>query len=444
MMHRRQRPWRAAAAALALIIAAAGCAGGRATGTVAPGVIKIQPPGCARAPALTAAQLQAAYQARAMFARGITGAGTTAAVIMPYASPSMAADLGAWSRRSRLPAPRLQVLRYDGAPDASGPPGSGPWAWTREATQALEVIHLLAPGAALVYVAVPYHSGPLAPDWHANPMYDQALSWLVSREKVTVVSYSSGYPEAWAQPAGYRPILGSRGGLGAAARAGVTVVASAGDYGPTEPVPSLDGLYPRPVIAWPASDPLVTAVGGTRLAARGHGYASSVFAAGGWAGGEGTSAIFPRPPWQDAAAAVTGARRGVADVSMDASPCSPAVTYYTSGPKATWAPFGGTSMAAPLFAGIVADAAQVAGHSLGVLGPALYQMHGPADGVGDVTAGTDTVPGITGYTARPGYDLPTGIGSVSSAYQFTTTLARLATAPRASRPQPSATGSPGP
>lgn len=42
-----------------------------------------------------------------------------------------------------------------------------------------------------------------------------------------------------------------------------------------------------------------------------------------------------------------------------------------------WADIFGTSVAAPLFAGTVADAAQIAGHRLGVLSPALRRMHGP-------------------------------------------------------------------
>ncbi|MCW2935809.1 MAG: hypothetical protein JWM19_6771 [Actinomycetia bacterium] len=52
-------------------------------------------------------------------------------------------------------------------------------------------------------------------------------------------------------------------------------------------------------------------------------------------------------------------------------------------------------------------------------------MHGPADGVTDITAGTNTMPGHAGYQARSGYDLPTGIGTIGNALLFATTLARL-------------------
>ena len=84
-------------------------------------------------------------------------------------------------------------------------------------------------------------------------------------------------------------------------------------------------------------------------------------------------------------------------------------------------------MATALFAALAADAAQVAGHRLGLLGPALYSLHGTADGLLDVTEGNDSMPGMPGWPAPgPGYDLPTGIGTVAAALPFVTALARAA------------------
>jgi subtilase family serine protease len=288
--------------------------------------------------------------------------------------------------------------------------------------------HALAPGARLIYMEVPGGQGQA---------YSSALAWLVTRQHVDVVSYSEGIPEPWAKSAGgsYRTLLSLRDGLQAAARAGVTVVAGTGDYGATQPEDTDPGtLYPFPVALWPASDPLAAAVGGTRLHTNASGNrvsADTAFASiGGIAGGAGPSAVFARPSWQNSVRAVVGSRRGVADVSMDASPCSPVFAYASfsnpGGQRPGWADIFGTSVAAPLFAGIVADAAQIAGHPLGVLGPALYRMYGPADGVMDVTEGTTTTPALHGYAARPGYDLPTGIGTVGNALAFATALARQA------------------
>lgn len=411
----------AAALAGVAVLALAGCGTGH---SLAPGPVGVSVrPACA-GPAipLGADQLRAAYNAPDPQAGAFTGTGTVIAVIIPStAAPHVAADLAVYSRRYRLPTPQVRVLSYGQAGSSSDA------GWEREGTLDLEMAHVLAPQARLVYLAVPASA---AGDG-GRVIYDAALAWLVTRYHITVVSYSEGTPEAWAAP-GYGLITGSRAGLEAAARAGVTVVASAGDYGPAEP--SLDGKL-QPTVAWPASDPLVTAVGGTRLtpittSGRSIGYASGVFAFAltppeGLAGGAGLSAVFSRPAWQDRVAAVTGSRRGVADISMDASPCSQ-VAAFTSTRHHGWTSMSGTSVAAPLFAGAVADAAQAAGHPLGALGPALYRMHDVGDGIADITGGTDAMPGIPGYPARPGYDLPTGIGTISSIPLFALALARLA------------------
>jgi subtilase family serine protease len=353
-----------------------------------------------------------------MLAAGIRGTGTVIAVIVPSAGPQVAADLGVYSRRSGLPAPQVQVIS-----DGRVPPADP--AWVQEGTLDLEMAHTMAPAARLIYLAIPPGTHG---SWHAQ--FDTALAWLAVRYHPDVVSFSGGIPERWLQAGGYRAIWQARAGLEAAARAGVSVVAASGDWGPGAPEPggALSRLYARPAVVWPASDPLVTAVGGTRLTAGAGGrYASTVFGytdgpAGATAGGAGLSAVFSRPSWQDSAGPVVGSRRGIADVSMDASPCSPVMAYTSRG----WTAMAGTSVATPLFAGLVADAAQAAGHPLGVLGPALYSMHGAADGIQDITTGTDTMPGLPSYPARAGYDLPTGIGTISAALPFVTALAAAA------------------
>ena len=61
-----------------------------------------------------------------------------------------------------------------------------------------------------------------------------------------------------------------------------------------------------------------------------------------------------------------------------------------------------------------------------MLGPALYSLHAAADGLMDVTRGSDSIPGMPGWQAGPGYDLPTGIGTVAAALPFVTALAQAA------------------
>ncbi len=154
------------------------------------------------------------------------------------------------------------------------------------------------------------------------------------------------------------------------------------------------------------------------------------------AGGGGKSVIFTRPRYQNGVSGVVGTRRGVPDISMSGA-CNGAVDVYQSFPGQTpgWYPTCGTSEATPLFAGVVALADQVAGHPLGLINPALYKMSaaGPSSGIVDVTRGNNTVSftqggklhTVTGFSARRGYDLASGVGTVNAAL-FVPILAELA------------------
>jgi subtilase family serine protease len=131
-------------------------------------------------------------------------------------------------------------------------------------------------------------------------------------------------------------------------------------------------------------------------------------------------------------AAVVGNRRGVPDIAMSGA-CNGAVDVYQGFPgQVGWFPTCGTSEATPEFAGIVALADQVAGHPLGVVNPALYALAAAgAPGIVDVTQGDNTVTftqggtatTVTGFPARAGYDLASGVGTVDAA-AFVPELAR--------------------
>jgi subtilase family serine protease len=114
--------------------------------------------------------------------------------------------------------------------------------------------------------------------------------------------------------------------------------------------------------------------------------------------------------------------------------CDGAVEIYESFPGIGpgWYLSCGTSESVPLFAGIVALADQEAGHGLGLINPRLYDL--AADrrgGITDITSGNNSVAfhqngvlvSVPGYSARPGYDLASGVGSVDAA-KFVPALAR--------------------
>lgn len=435
----RQRPrrpgprrprWPAMAAAAAAVAAAVGAvawagSGGSpraaAGGAGSPATVTAPPrlsPCLARShlPCYGQDPLHRVYDLGALYARGITGAGTTVAVIDDGANPWVRADLATFSRFFRLPPAQLQVLAW-----GRGAPGRADPAAAREDIGDLELIHFIAPRARLLYVQVRPGQGLAQPAGAVA-----ALGAVAARGHVSVASLSWGIPET-AIPRSKLAAL--RAGLVRAAHDHVSVIAATGDSGPTWP-----GLGRR-TVAWPASDPLVTAVGGAIVQAgpSGRRLRPDTVAGGLYATGAGRSALFGRPAYQNGAARVVGDHRGVADVSMDC-----AMWVYARiphDPQATgWFSTCGTSLAAPMFAGIAALAAQQAGHPLGPLNPLLYHLHGTSDGILDITQGNNTDDGIHGYAAGRGYDLPSGIGTVGSAPAFTAALAhRHGTAPPGGR-----------
>jgi subtilase family serine protease len=144
------------------------------------------------------------------------------------------------------------------------------------------------------------------------------------------------------------------------------------------------------------------------------------------AGGGGKSIYFSRPTYQEDVSNVVGNQRGVPDISMSGA-CNGAVDTYDSfaGQPAGWYPTCGTSEATPEFAGVVVLADQVAGHALGLINPMLYQLAAArARGIVDVTSGNNTVSftqggavrTVPGFSARRGYDLASGLGTIDARY----------------------------
>src|SRR5579863_1358908 len=377
--------------------------------------------------------------------------------IASYGSPTIRNDLAVFDRAYHLPAPpKFQIIRPAGRIPGYDPASSDMVGWAGETTLDVEWAHAVAPGANLLLVETPVSE---TEGVHGFPQIMAAEKYVLNHHLGDVISQSFSATEETFP--GKSAIQALRGAYELAAQDHVTVLTASGDSGAADVGLDQATYYAFRVTSWPDSDPLVTGVGGTQLhfAANGAPAAptvwndtynprANVFTDGSkgpdpLASGGGLSIFFTRPAYQDGVRDVTGGSRGVPDISMSAA-CDGAVDTYSTfaGAPPGWSPECGTSEATPLFAGVVALADQAAGHSLGLINPALYQLAAARDrGITDVTAGNNTVSftqdgrvqTVTGFTAGPGYNLATGLGTVNAPY-FVTELANFYRTDRGSRP----------
>ena len=377
---------------------------------------------------LVPAQLEQAYNLGPLRRRGINGAHQTIVIVDSFGSPTIARDLASFDQAFGLrPPASLRIIQPAGQV-AAYQPTSTRIGWASETTLDVEWAHAMAPGAGILLVETPTAENEGRSGF---PQIVAAETYVIRHHLGQVISQSFGATEeTFRSPAALRGLRGAYL-LAAEPAHAVTVLAASGDSAASGDTYNMQSLYPRRVVEWPATDPLVTAVGGTFLSLSHAGQRLAPDVA--WSrGGGGLSAVFTRPAYQDGVAAITGSRRGIPDISMNASCASP-VALFASFPgtgTSHWQTICGTSMATPLFAGVVALADQVAGHSLGLINPALYKMSAAHDpGIVDIRSGNNsTVAGghaVPGFRAGPGYDLVTGVGTVNAAY-FVPELARLA------------------
>ena len=266
----------------------------------------------------------------------------------------------------------------------------------------------------------------------------KAENVVIDRGLADVISQSFGATEQTFPS--HRSIRKLRSAFKHARTHHVSVLAATGDTGATNWKTGMRGYYRFRVSSWPASDPLVTAVGGTQLHLDEQGDRTQPDNA--WndtnnpavvgsppvpaSTGGGLSKVFSRPAYQASVGAIVHGSRGLPDISMSAA-CDGGVLIYISipgGPSPGFYSVCGTSESTPLFAGVVAIADQVAGHSLGNVDPKLYALAAqPTGGIVDVVGGSNTVSfvqdgmrhTVRGFSAVSGYDLATGLGTVDAA-----------------------------
>jgi len=291
-----------------------------------------------------------------------------------------------------IPAPVPITVNVDGANPSSDPPNP-------EVTLDIAVAGSVAPGAQIVVYFAPY----------TETGWIQAVSAAVhdSRNVPSAISISWGSPElqhsedmAWSRAA----IQKVSELFQEAAHFGITVFAATGDQG------SGCGMAGRAHVLYPASDPWVTACGGTMIQ-DGTEFTEVVWNKGGATGGGISDVFFPPPFWQQGAGVLVsinrGGRegRGVPDVAGYAAGYNIVVGGVT-------ALSPGTSGVAPLWAGLVALLNQSLGRRLGFINPQLYGEIRRAGAVNAITEGdnnyNETAPF---YKAGPGWNACTGLGT---------------------------------
>jgi len=426
-------------------------------------------------------QLQRAYDLAPLFSRGIEGQGETIVIVDAFGSPSIASDLQTFDSEMGLPnPPSFHVITPEGpittkstnCTSVYSPAGPGLcsdyYGWTDETSLDVEWSHVMAPKANILLVETPMTE---TEGIYGFPQIVAAENYVINHHLGDVISQSFGATEQTFTSPGQ--IYSLRSAYLNAERHGVTILAATGDQGSTDEYCSPSSgcanpdnvfcCYSTRAIDWPASDPLVTAVGGTQLHLNDEGYrtapdsvwhdlSSTVGVPGpvytwGSSGG-GHSTVFTRPQFQDGVAGIIGDSRGTPDIAMSAAVNGAVDFYDTTDPSvAGWGIVGGTSEASPLFSGIVALADQVAGHTLGRLNPALYAMaqSGVPDGIVPIFQGNNSYTFCTpadvesnnscasssdlvtvpGFHANGSYSDATGWGTVNAA-SFVPALARLA------------------
>jgi subtilase family serine protease len=317
------------------------------------------------------ADLQSAYNVASPGSSKIT-----VAVVDAYGYANAEADLAVYRAQYGLPACTtangcFQKLNESGVAGAD-PAWSLPWA--EETALDLDMISAMCPNCKIMLVEA--NSAELA-DLGAS------VNMAVAKgARVVNNSYGGVETGSVSYEADYN-------------HDGVAITASAGDNG-----------YGA---AFPATSPHVIAVGGTTLIqdpTTTRGWSETTWAGG----GSGCSVFYAKPRWQKDRGC---AMRMVADVAAVADPEYPVAVYGPlSSTSSTWLVFGGTSVSAPVVAGIYGVRGRKARY-----GANAYAA--PKGSLNDVTTGANGTCPVAYYChAEVGYDGPTGLGTPNGVTAF--------------------------
>ena len=414
--------------------------------------------------------IQSAYHVGPLYQQGINGKGVTIAIVDSFGSDTIAHDLHVFDQAFKLQPmcgeegvtcaagmPTFSQLHVQGSPPTNSIPGQNSTdqethsLWALEVTLDVETSHAMAPMANILLVTTPT----------AETLGVQGFPDMMKAEKVVVDNHlasviSQSFASAEEAFNSTQSLLNLRDSFIAAAANGVTVLGSSGDGGTAnvikEPVKN-PTLIPFPSVEWPASDPLVTGVGGTYLCTNptagtndprtitagppGKCAANPTQAEVGWTfSGGGFSHVFSKPSYQNtlpAGSTPIDGMRGVPDIGLQASSGTGALVFISLPPDGLsglrcgtapcstgWFDIGGTSLSCPQWAALVAMADQLHGSGLGLINPKLYSLaSNPATYAAnffDVTTGKNQAdPTVPGYPATKGWDPITGLGTPNAA-----------------------------
>jgi subtilase family serine protease len=377
-------------------------------------------PPCGYAPG----EMQTAYNLVPLYAAGLDGTGETIVITDAYGSATIAQDAEVFSQIYGLPDLTPSNFQIVKAPGISNNPHGVARGWDVETSLDVEWAHAIAPGANIALV--------LATD-HAS--LDEAINYAVVHHLGNTISNSWSTIEGLGNPAQF---IRANRILEQATVEGIDVNFATGDFGDETVRVGFQS------VDFPASSPFATGIGGTSLAlnpdntmAFQTGWGTNLtrianrisqgstpvvpplnlgfqFGAGG-----GPSLTFARPAFQ-AGLSVPGNTRLLPDIAMLADPFTGAEFIETVGGVLGVGVVGGTSLATPMFSGIMAIAAQKAGHGLGQAAQLVYTL--PAGALTDVTnlgsvndvTGTITTP--SGTTSESADQLAAPLGNTTSYY----------------------------
>lgn len=367
--------------------------------SAAPGVQASAPAG------YSPAQLQDAYGLQA----ANEGMRQTVAVIEAGGDPNAAADLAVYRTQYGLPACTssdgcLTTINQTGGTTLP-PPDTG---YTQQIPTDLEMVSAVCPNCHLLLVEA-----------NDNAITDlgQAVDEAVS-QGARIVDFSYYGPEDPGEATQWDPYFN---------HPGVAITAAAGNSG-----------YTGGPLNYPAASPYVTSVGGTVLNPAGAtGCTTSQAGARGWCetawsqATSGCSQYEPKPSWQGATGCTGRADNDLAGVASSTGSPSAPVAVYDSYNTTGWIETGETGVAAPVIAGIYADAGTPGTSD----NPASYPYQHPGggyvnpgtaypyfDGLNDITSGSTGTCSVTDLcTSAAGWDGPAGLGSPASPLSLTAT-----------------------